>query len=497
MSKRKNATLDSGGAARGRPITFGIKFWFGVGQAAEGIKNAALSSLLLFYYSQVLGLEPSLAGLALLVGVVTDGISDAIVGSLSDSLKHKWGRRHPFMYAAALPFGISFAALFLPPPDLTQTGLFLWLLAWVIIARNFMTLYVIPHYALGAELSDDHEERTRIVAYRAFFGYLGGGAIFVAGRFLFYETPAYAVPQLNPLPYMQIGLIFGGLVALLIFLSALGTHSVIPNLPKPSADIKRFSADRLWREVVGVCSNRAFRIFVASFFLWAIALYVSRTLEIYMGTYFWRLDKNSVFLLPVASIAAMLAGTFFWTAASKRIGKKNSFIYSISIYCAIFVLLPTLKVLGFFPAEGSTIYVITIFTGYSLAAFAGASPPVVAGSMLADIADQYELEAGVRQEGIFFGAINLATKFSAGIGAQLAGILLTLIALARNADPATVSQDTIVGLGMISGVTVASLGLLAAFLYRAYPLTKAEHLAIQRALAARDDTAASPTRLQA
>lgn len=467
-------------------VGFGTKFWFGVGQSAEGIKNAALASLLLFYYSQVLGLDPILTGAALMIGVLTDGVSDALVGSLSDSLRHKWGRRHPFMYAAALPFGASFVALFMPPAGLGQWGLFVWLTITVILARNLMTLYVVPHYALGAELSDDHEERTTIVAYRAFFGYLGGGAIFLAARFLFSETPEYAVPQLNPEPYPLIGLIFGTLMALLIFASALGTHSIIPRLPRPPEKKVPVSFQRLWRETRGVVTNKAFRFFLGGFFIWTTGLIIARSLEIYMGTYFWQLTKNQVFMLPVVGMIAMLVGTIFWAWISRKIGKKNCFLYSVSIYCTILLVLPLLKMVGYFPLHGTDVYVATVFVGYFVASFAGGSPPVVAGSMLADIADEYELESGLRQEGIFFGAINMVTKGSAGIGAQIAGVLLAIIGLERQADPSSLTDQTVIGLGISGGLVIALFGFAAVWIYSGYPISKHRHKEIQQALLARN-----------
>ena len=110
------------------------RFWYGAGQSAEGIKISVMSSVLLFYYSQVLGLEPGLAGLALLLATITDGVSDVIIGGWSDNFRHRWGRRHLLMYASILPFGISFIALFYPPEGLGQQGLFLWLLVTTLLS---------------------------------------------------------------------------------------------------------------------------------------------------------------------------------------------------------------------------------------------------------------------------------------------------------------------------------------------------------------------------
>ena len=93
-------------------VNFTTKLSYGVGQAAEGIKNAAFGTFLLLYYNQVLGLSGSLAGIAIFIALCFDAVTDPIAGSISDNFRSKWGRRHPFMYASAIP--VSYTHLTLP-----------------------------------------------------------------------------------------------------------------------------------------------------------------------------------------------------------------------------------------------------------------------------------------------------------------------------------------------------------------------------------------------
>ena len=72
------------------------------------------------------------------------------------------------MYAAAVPLGVTYVILFLPPTSFGQTGLFLWLTGFAIAVRAAMTLYHVPHLAMGAELSNDYQERTSIVACQGY-----------------------------------------------------------------------------------------------------------------------------------------------------------------------------------------------------------------------------------------------------------------------------------------------------------------------------------------
>ena len=151
--------------ANDRLIPFSSKLAFGVGQYAEGLKNTGFSLFILFYYNQVLGLSGTMAGMALFIALLFDAITDPLAGSLSDNFRSKWGRRHPFMYVSAIPLALAFVGLFSPPESLSDIGLFAWLTIFAVLTRGAMTLYHVPHLALGAELTENFHERTRIVAF--------------------------------------------------------------------------------------------------------------------------------------------------------------------------------------------------------------------------------------------------------------------------------------------------------------------------------------------
>ena len=114
-------------------LSFSTKFYYGFGSISFGIKNNGFSYFVLFVYSSVLGLPAWMAGLALNIVLVADAITDPLVGYYSDRLRSRWGRRHPFMYAAALPVAITYFFLWTPPESLTDWQLFSYLLALSLI----------------------------------------------------------------------------------------------------------------------------------------------------------------------------------------------------------------------------------------------------------------------------------------------------------------------------------------------------------------------------
>src|SRR4249920_524258 len=141
MTLPVSAAADGGGImAMPGPLPFNLKLAFGVGQAAEGLKNTAFGLFLIFYYNQVLGLPGTLAGLALGISLVFDAFFDPLVGSISDNFRSKYGRRHPFMYAAILPMAIGFYLLFSPPVH-GDWALFAWLFVFATLTRGGMALF--------------------------------------------------------------------------------------------------------------------------------------------------------------------------------------------------------------------------------------------------------------------------------------------------------------------------------------------------------------------
>jgi Na+/melibiose symporter-like transporter len=469
-----------------RRLGFFPKFWFGFGQAAEGMKNSAFGAFLLLFYSQVLGLDAWLAGVALFISLLLDALSDPMAGSLSDSHDNRWGRRHPFMYAAALPMAITFWLSFSPIEGLGRFGLFVWMLLMVSAARQAMTLYHVPHLALGAELTDDYHERTSVVAYRLFFGLLGGVGLIVVCRQLFLVASAeFPNGELNPSNYPPMGLWVGIAMGIAIFLSAVGTHSRIPSLPKPARDVPRFTMGRMMREMREALSNHSFRALALGTLVFFVARGVDGALGIYMGTFFWRLETGQVLLIPLAGALGIAIGTPIWAVIARRFDKRSVFMLGVWWFSIPTFLLPVLKIVGFYPPHESPLYVGLIYGIVFFAAFGAAASLMTAGSMMADIADEHELGVGRRQEGIFFGALSFSGKAAVGLGSGIAGLGLTLIQFPTKVKPDQVAPETVLELGILAGPGVAILMLIGILLMSRYRLTHARVLEIQAELDAR------------
>lgn len=455
------------------------KTWYGLGQMAEGVKNSSFNTFLLFYFTAVLGLPGSTAGLALFIALLFDAVTDPVIGSLSDRLHHRFGRRHPFLIAAALPLGVFFALLFSPPEGLGERGLFAWLLVFAVLVRASMTLYHVPHLSLGAELSEDYAERTTIVAWRTVFGLTGAG-LAVGAAFLFFFRPAPGFPdgQLNPAVYPPYGVTFGILMVVVILISAWGTWDRIPMLPKPGANAQPAGPGAIFREYALALRNPSFASLFAGVVVFFIMRGIQEVLALHMGTYFWNLSADQIIVIALPALPGAILGIPLWTVAAARIDKKPTFLAGNALFSICVLLPPTAQLLGFFPPQESPSYLVLLTTASFISGIGAGGALVTAGSMMADIADEHELTTGLRQQGIFFGALAFGAKTTSGLGSFLGGLALDAIDFPTQAERGTVPPEIVDALGVLYGPGIALIAVLAFVILSRYRLNGKRHAEI-------------------
>src|SRR6056300_1806719 len=127
------------------------KFLYASGAVANGVKTDGFTFFLLFFYSNVIGLSPALASLAIFIALLIDAFTDPVMGAISDRTNHRLGRRHPYFLLGIIPMCLSYFMLFSIQSswDLSQQQLFLWMLTFIILTRLGMTIFEVPHRSLG------------------------------------------------------------------------------------------------------------------------------------------------------------------------------------------------------------------------------------------------------------------------------------------------------------------------------------------------------------
>ena len=465
-------------------LSFFTKFSYGIGQMSQGVKDTAFQSFLVFYFSQVLGLPAIMAGLAALIALLFDAVSDPLMGDISDNWHSRWGRRHPFMVAAIIPFPLAIYMLFTPPAGLEQQGLFLWLVCWSIVVRLMLTLFNVPHNALGAELSTDYQERTNIVSYRTFLGYVGGITLSVVALNSFFAASVqYPNGMLNSAGYSDLGLLAAVIAFVAMIICVMGTKHTIPYLTKVDKNHKKVDLSRSFNAFGQALKLRQFRLIFIVQIMTMVAGGAGATFMLYVGSYFFELSASQIALLTLTIVVGLIPASIIAPLLSKCIDKMPSLVTCL-ILATIFSFSPIiLRLVNALPENGSDELMLVLFStyvvGYSFFIAAG----IIIGSMLADIADLHETTTKKRQEGLFFAANSFAQKATFGFGTLFAGIGLQLIAFPKQVDVSQVSEQTIYHLGLIAGPVPMIIYFFAAFLATKYDLNKAKHAEVSKVLA--------------
>src|SRR3569623_1985662 len=210
-----------------RRLSNAVTLAYGFGSVAYGAKDAAFGTFLLIYYNQVLGLNSVKVGLVIMAALVCDAFVDPMVGVLSGRTRSRFGRRHPWMYASALPIAIGWQILRIPPAE--SEGLRLgWLFVTAVVVRSAVSCFEVPSQALTPELTTDYDERTRITAYRYLFGWAGGlSIVLLAYGVLLTARPDYPNGLFNTVGYHHLAIHSAELMVPAILISALGAHGQI------------------------------------------------------------------------------------------------------------------------------------------------------------------------------------------------------------------------------------------------------------------------------
>lgn len=476
------AETGHGAVPPSRRIRTPIMLAYGFGTVAFGVKDFCFSTFLLFFFNQVIGLPATEVGFAIMCALLLDAVADPAIGFLSDRTRSRWGRRHPWMYASAIPIAVGWLLLW-NPPALSQGHMLLWVFAMSVLVRTAVSAYEVPSQALTPELSADYEERTRIMAYRFLFGWAGGLMMMIlAYAWLLGPSPVHPVGQLVRENYPGFSAVSAGIMVFAILVSALGTHGEIKRLPK--AETRRQSLGAHFSELGRTVKNRAFLILMGAGLSYYCAQGISFALSSYVYAHVWRFQNQDFTIIAFSLLVGAFFAFLLAPRISRRMGKPKAAMWLMAA-AAFWVALPyVLRLAGLFPEPGNVWMLPSLFAIYAANVTCSIGATILGSSMMADVVEQSEIETGRRNEGVFFAGAFFVQKCCSGLGIWATGMLLDLVDFPALAKVGTVAPAAVDRLTILFSVLYAVLAFAAAGFYRAFPFGKAEHEARVAALAA-------------
>lgn len=477
------------------------KLAFGVGAVGEWVYLGMFNTFIGIFYNQALGMSNTLIGAAVLIALVGDAVSDPTVGVISDRWRSKLGRRHPFLFAAPLPIAISLWLVFNPPDalvarsdtgfELGQWPLFVWLAIWTTLSRFFVTLYNIPHLALGGEMVRSQHERSQLFSINAMFSY-ASGAIFGFGAWTMLSGTTVnneGVEVANHLiseSYVSLSLVTCLVIFFCVLLCAAGTFARGRSLSQAPQTQEPFGVLLLFKKIVGTLRNRNYAMLLFGFFFFMISSSLFETLNVFVNTYFWELAADQIRWIGLAGLPGVLLGASVAPYLMRRFDRKPVLVGAIIGLVIFPQLVIDLRLIGVMPDNGSDVLlpllIINHFFFLSSLGMAG----VAVLSMIGDVIDENEVVTGQREEGLFYSARAFFGKLSNSVGHFVAGIMLdSFVGMPVDAIPGQLDAEIVFKLGLAAGPIMALAGAISVIFYSRYRLSQRRHTEIMNTLADR------------
>jgi len=431
--------------------------------AGDFTVNTVLTSLSFFYViyflTQVAGLRPELAAAVQFIGRAVDAVTDPAMGRLSDLCRWRSGRRRPFFLIGALPFGASFALLWLDLPSSSQLAMFLYYTAFYVLLSISMTVVSVPYLALQPEMALGYDARTSLNTFRAAGSILG---IFAAVAF---QPVANAFGGAGQ-GFALAAAIYGVLLAL-PWLAIYATTWERPTFQTREARLSLAEGVRL------LVRHRAFRQLMGFYLCGRVSIdLMSAMLLLYFS--YWIGRKDDFTIAMFVFLSSVVLSLPLWLAIARRFDKSAVFVVG-----AVWWLLSQLAILLAQPEWPRW----TLFALASLGGIGYAAVDLMPWSMVGEVVDEDDLATGERREGIYYGMFMFLRKLAGTSVVALALFALAGLGFTKGDEQ---SPAAISGIRVLTSLAPAFFLALSIWVARGYPLTRAAHARILEQLEARD-----------
>ena len=395
-------------AAGSERLNLSSKLAYGLGELGTEIPSNILVFYLLFFLTNVAGLNATLAGSVLLVGKLWDAINDPMIGWLSDRTRSPLGRRYPWMLGGAIPLGLCFCLQWFVPPTSNQWLLFGYYSAIALLFYVAFTAVAVPYSTLAAELTQGYDERTSLVSFKAAFSISASiiSQVLALAIFAFIVSPAQR--------FLFLGAVCGILSIHAILFCVGGTYKRYNAIQAQRPSVTLMPSIPIRQQLQIAFSNFPFVCVIGIYLCSWLGLQVTAAILPYFVTHWMGLPEQHFVQTAIAVQGTALATVFLWSAIAQRVGKRA--IYGMGIPITVFALIGLcfLK-----PGQVGLMYVLAVMVGVGLS-----TAYLVPWSMLPDVLDLDELNTGHRREGIFCGLMVQLQKIAVAIALFLVGKLL-------------------------------------------------------------------------
>jgi GPH family glycoside/pentoside/hexuronide:cation symporter len=379
---------------------------YGLASTGNGIYSTVPGLLLMFYMTNIIGIDVKYATLAIFAPKIIDVITDPFMGSISDRTTSRWGRRRPYFLVGTVLLGPLFALLFSSPEfDNPITGFYFVICAYILCTLAY-TVFAVPYVAMSAEIPRDYHERTNLNAYRMSFVMIG---ILASGALAPTIIDASGGGR-DGYRYMAMAL---GLIITLTWLTAFFTTA---NVRDPG----HRSGLPLLTQLKVVAGNRPFVILMLAYIIQLTGMGCLTAALAYFATYILEGDGATISSIFITSNLAALVAMPAWVRVGRRMGKLNA------LYLCSALLATTYFCMAFFDSDSSRVLFLGVVC---LSGIGSGGQQLFSFSMLGDAIVHGHKEGNSSGEAMYAGFFTASEKVGMAFGALVAGVVLGTMGL--------------------------------------------------------------------
>ncbi|WZL80736.1 MFS transporter [Vallitaleaceae bacterium 9-2] len=377
------------------------RFGYSLGDVASNLTFTLVTTYLMFFYTDVVGLAPAVVATLFLVARIWDAINDPIMGIVVDKTDTKWGKCRPWFLWLAIPYGI-IAILTFTVPDLSMNGKIIYAYVTYIGLGMIYTGINIPYSAILPSLTSNVQERTEVNAVRMIMAMIGGLIVNML-----------TMPMVNALGNgnnekgFQMTMIIFASIAVVLFLITFASTKERVNFKQDKKQTVRDGFKAIKGNLPWLIS------LLINFVFWVGMTMKTGTIVYYMIYNIGREDMIPLVMLSIT--AGMLPAIALSPALSKLVkGKRNTMIVG-----NIIAIIGTLIMFA-----AGTNNIGLLIAGNVIGSFGVGFTAGVLFAVMADTVDYGEWKSGIRAQGLLYAASSFGVKLGMGIGGALSAAIL-------------------------------------------------------------------------
>jgi len=451
-------------------LDWGVIGAYGTPAVGVGYMYLLINLYIMKFSTDVLLIAPAVMGTIFGISRVWDAISDPLVGYLSDRTRHSMGRRRLWLMISILPITLTFVMVFSPPDSLSGSWLVAWMAIGVIGFYSAMTIFMVPHMSLGAELTQNYHERSRLYGLRH-ASYTIGSIIALVSMQLLINAERQGEGAVRMTAF-QLSLLAAVVTGVLV------TFAVYKL--RERADFQGRVNPSPFGAFKDVWQNHHARLVLVVSFIEHIGSAAIGLLTLYVAQYV----VGAPGLAPAIILTYMVPSTLsvpMWLPLSRKFGKIRLWMFSMTLTGLSFGGMFMLPFLGTMDAKIAVIFILAFFAG--LSAGCGGT---IAPSIQSDIIDYDEYLTGERKEGSYFAAFNFSYKSATGVMIFITGYVLQFSGFVPNEVQTMTVQVAMVTLYGLFPLVCYAIGTL---MFSRFTLDENEHAKIREELRKRAEAA--------